>query len=138
MPSDAFENVLNRLQSESNAAHAARVALAKKNQWGADAQKTVRHELECRVAREFLVRKEVDDACRFWIKNGTWPMPKQHDTVLDYWDRLFEAMMLAGWLKTNGFSSEKTETELLELFLIESWEAIGLRRLQARLQQHPG
>lgn len=46
--------------------------------------------------------------------------------------------MLAGWLKTNGFSSEKTETELLELFLIESWEAIGLRRLQARLQQHPG
>jgi hypothetical protein len=132
MKSTPLENVLARLESECQKANTARAGLRDNN------QEKARFELQMRVAREFLLRNEVDAACRHWMKTGLWSKPEFPDTVLHYWDRLFEAMMLAGWLHTSGFFCEKTEDQLLELFLIGSWEAIGLRRLQARLQQWPG
>ena len=133
MPSDALKNVLARLKAECNKGRKARAAL----QVGLT-EDEARARLVTRVAREFLLRKEVDAACRVWMKTGLWPKPEFPDTVLHFWDRLLEAMMLAGWLRKCGFSSEKAEDDLLQLLLIDCWEVIGLQRLKGRLQNWPG
>lgn len=49
-------------------------------------------------------------------------------------DRLAEAYLTAGLLHHKGFITEaKTENEILDFLLVEWWEAMGLRRVQARL-----
>lgn len=49
-------------------------------------------------------------------------------------DRLAEAYLMAGFLWKNGFRvALKSENELLAFFLVDCWEAVGLRRIQARL-----
>ncbi len=132
MPSDALKNVVVRLEAECMKGNKRRAALR-----GALTQDAARQQLAAQIALEFLFRKKIDAACRTWMKTGKWPIAEHPDTSLFYWNRVWEAMMLAGWLHTSGFSSEKTEDELLQFFLIDSWEVFGLRRLQARLEHGP-
>lgn len=135
MKSTAFENVIAALKLElektqaARATHAARIPPDDK-----------KHDLQGRVAREFLERKEVDEACRHWIKTGLWPEPKHFpDTVLYFWDRIFEAYQFGCWIYQNGFVPEpkKTEKQLMEFLLIQAWLEIGVRRKKAQLFDHP-
>jgi hypothetical protein len=135
MKSTAFENVICALKLELENTQAARVI-----QSGRIPQDEKKHELEGRVAREFLERKEVDAACLHWIETGNWPKPKHHpDVILHYWDRLFEAYQFTSWLYVNGFVPlpEKTEKELMEFLLIQHWVEIGVRRKKAQLFDYP-
>ena len=127
MKSEVLQNVVDQLHKEIGRSYQTRVNLE------ADNRDIARDVLADRLSREPSTRKVIDEACRYWIEHGTWPLM---DSEAGLWvsDRLGEAYLLAGWLHHNGFRNDsKTENELLEFFLVESWQPIGLRKTQARL-----
>ena len=132
--SDSFKNAIERLRAECEKSHVGRVALSMKTQNDPDSKI---HELRSRISSEFLVRSEVDAACRHWIAKGNWPKPKHPETVVCYWDRIFHALQVSGWLYSQGFQLEKDENSILELFLISSWPVFGEKFLRASLQSRP-
>lgn len=124
---DFLNSAVQRIHKEIGRSYQTRVNLE------ADNRDIDREVLADRLSREPLTRKALDDACRYWIENGKWPMM---DSEAGLWisDRLGEAYLLAGWLHHNGFRNDsKTENELLDFFLVECWEPVGLRKTQARL-----
>ena len=127
MANGHLSNALNRLHREIGLSY----------ELGRDFEAEKRHPagavLASRLSREPAARKKVDAACRYWIKNGTWPAM---DDPVEAWtsDRLAEAYLTATLFHHHGFSAEsKTENEILDFLLVECWEAMGLRRMQARL-----
>lgn len=122
-----MKNVVDRLHKEIGRSYQTRVNLEAEN------RHVAREVLADRLPREHSSRKAIDEACRYWIENGTWPLMKP-EAGLWVSDRLAEAYLIAGFLYQNGFRADsKTENELLEFFLVDCWEAVGIRRVQARL-----
>ena len=86
-----------------------------------------------RVRNEKRLRQVLDEACRHWIENGSWPMMGElHAALIS--DRLGEGVMLAGFLYHHGMRcSKKTEKDWLDFLLIECWVAFGRKSEAARL-----
>lgn len=89
--------------------------------------------LRSRIAKEPQFRSVIDDACRDWIKTHYWNVTGEIAALL-VWDRIWEGHFFATTLWTSGLRApNRTEQEMLHIFLIHSWPAYGLSRLKARL-----
>ena len=105
-----LKKVLDRLYAEAKAGQPARAALLGNTQDERDGQ------LKTRIVEETFVRQEVENACRQWMATGRWPNPQMPSTALHFYDRIVAATTLAKWLFESGFSTDKTEDELLSFF----------------------
>jgi len=132
MTKTLFRAALKRLSLELKKAHPATVELLKN--MSADDRR--RHHTYL-VLREPSLRAEADEACRFWVENGAWPV-LNHDVSVLVWSRCYEALLFGSWLLRKDFSNRKmTQNEFLMLLLIDVWEGWTRQRFQLQKIEEP-
>jgi hypothetical protein len=132
MTKSAFRAALKRLSGELVKVHSVKVKFA------ASTPVDERKRLHARqVGREPLLRKAIDDACRFWVANNRWPLMENANAAL-IWERLYQANLFGSCIFVKGFSNRKmTPDELLLLLLIQVWEGWGVYRFRQQQIERP-